>query len=207
MPTGSIPPSLHQTPRQTVARQTSRLTSKFASRPPLRRRTTGNNEFSPLALESTPWPAVARRPTTTSRRPTTLLSLQPPEVPPPVAHGSYSKASHTVLQHWLWRFLKKQTQTFAPLHKVFAKIKVDQPDSGTSAWTEIFFLHPVTGASIVHKLLASGLKTCLGFKDDSTAASTAYIVSVNDSASQLSHVQPMTVPDFYSLVTLMGLYL
>jgi hypothetical protein len=121
--------------------------------------------------------------------------------------SSYSKASHTVLQHWLWRFLKKQTQTFAPLHKVFAKIKVDQPDSGTSAWTEIFFLHPVTGASIVHKLLASGLKTCLGFKDDSTAASTAYIVSVNNSASQLSHVQPMTVPDFYSLVTLMGLYL
>ena len=41
-------------------------------------------------------------------------------------HSSYSKASHTVLQHWIWRFLKKQTQSFAPLHKVFfAKIKVD----------------------------------------------------------------------------------
>jgi hypothetical protein len=39
--------------------------------------------------------------------------------------SSYSKASHTVLQHWLWRFLKKQTEPFAPLHKVFAKIKVD----------------------------------------------------------------------------------
>jgi hypothetical protein len=52
--------------------------------------------------------------------------------------SSYSEASHTVLQHWLWRFLKKQTQAFAPLHKVFAKIKVDSPDSGTSAWTEIF---------------------------------------------------------------------
>ena len=121
--------------------------------------------------------------------------------------SSYSKASHIVLQHWLWRFLKKQTQAFSPLHKVFAKIKVDSPDSGTSVWTEIFLLCPITGASIAHKLLASGLKTCLGFKDDSTAASTAYIVSVNDSASQLSHVQPMTVPDFYSLVTLMGLYL
>jgi hypothetical protein len=112
-----------------------------------------------------------------------------------------------VLQHLLWRFLKKQTQAFAPLHKVFAKIKVDSPNSGTSAWTEIFLLYPVTGASIPHKLLARGLKTCLGFKDDSMASATAYIASVNISASQLSHVQPMTVQDVYSLVTLMGLYL
>jgi hypothetical protein len=112
-----------------------------------------------------------------------------------------------VLQHWLRRFLKKQTQAFAPLHKVFAKIKVDSPDSGTSAWTEIFLQYPVTGASIAHKLLARGLKTCLGFKDDSTAAATAYIASVNASASQLSHMQPMTVPAVYALVTLMGLYL
>jgi hypothetical protein len=99
--------------------------------------------------------------------------------------SSYSKASHTVLQHWLWRFLKKQTQVFAPLHKVFAKIKVDSPDSGTSVWTEIFLLYPVTSASIAHKLFARGLKTCLGFKDDSTAS--AYIASGNASASQLSH--------------------
>jgi hypothetical protein len=74
--------------------------------------------------------------------------------------SSYSKVSHTVLQHWLWKFLKKQTETFAPLHKVFAKIKVD---SGTSAWTEIFLLYPFTGASIAHNLLARGLKTCLDF--------------------------------------------
>ena len=47
---------------------------------------------------------------------------------------------------------------------------------------------------------------CLGFKDDSTASATAYIASVNGSASQLSHVQPMTVQDVYALVTLMGLY-
>jgi hypothetical protein len=39
--------------------------------------------------------------------------------------SSYSKASHTVLQHWLWRFLKKQTESFAPLHKVFSKIKIE----------------------------------------------------------------------------------
>jgi hypothetical protein len=30
--------------------------------------------------------------------------------------SSYSKSSHTVLQHWLGRFLKKQTKSFAPLH-------------------------------------------------------------------------------------------
>jgi hypothetical protein len=119
--------------------------------------------------------------------------------------SSYSKASHTVLQHWLWRFLKKQTESFAPLHKVFAKIKVDSPDSGTSAWTEIFLLYPVIGASIDHKLLARGLKTCLGFKNDSMASALDYITSVNASASQLSHVQPMTVQDVYALVTLMGL--
>ena len=39
------------------------------------------------------------------------------------------------------------------------------------------------------------------------AAVTDYIASVNASASQLSHVEPMTVPDVYALVTLMGLYL
>jgi hypothetical protein len=54
--------------------------------------------------------------------------------------SSYSKASHTALQHWLWRFFKKQTDSFAPLHQVFSKIKVASPDSGTSAWTEIFLL-------------------------------------------------------------------
>jgi hypothetical protein len=121
--------------------------------------------------------------------------------------SSYSKASHTVLQHWLWRFLKKQTESFAPLHKVFSKIKVDSSNSGTSAWTEIFLLYPVTSASIAHKLLARGLKTCLNFKNDSMASVLDYIASVNASASQLSHVQPMTVQDVYALVTLMGLYL
>jgi hypothetical protein len=121
--------------------------------------------------------------------------------------SSYSKASHTVLQHWLWRFLKKQTESFASLHKVFSKIKVDSSDSGTSAWTEIFLLYPVTGASIAHKLLARGLKTCLNFKNDSMVSALDYIASVNSSASQLSHVQPMTVQDVYALVTLMGLYL
>jgi hypothetical protein len=90
---------------------------------------------------------------------------------------------------------------------VFSKIKVDSPDSGTSAWTEIFLLYPVTGASIAHKLLARGLKTCLNFKNDSMASTLDYIASVNASASQLSHVQPMTVQDVYALVTLMGLYL
>jgi hypothetical protein len=93
--------------------------------------------------------------------------------------SSYSKASHTVLQHWLWRFLKKQTEPFAPLHKVFAKIKVDSPDSGTSAWTELFLVYPVTCASIAHKLLSRGLKTCLCFKNDSMASALDYVVAVN----------------------------
>jgi hypothetical protein len=39
------------------------------------------------------------------------------------------------------------------------------------------------------------------------ASALDYIASVNTSASQLSHVQPMTVQDVYTLVTLMGLYL
>jgi hypothetical protein len=90
---------------------------------------------------------------------------------------------------------------------VFAKIKVDSPDRSTSAWTEIFLLYPVTSVSIAQKLLARGLRTCLGFKDDSTTAATDYIASINASVSQLSHMHPMTVPDVYALVTLMGLYL
>jgi hypothetical protein len=104
--------------------------------------------------------------------------------------SSYSKASHTVLQHWLWRFLKKQTESFAPLHKVFSKIKVDSPDSGTSAWTEIFLLYPVTCASIPHKLLARGLKTCLNFKNDSMASALDYIDSVNASALNSATCSP-----------------
>jgi hypothetical protein len=47
----------------------------------------------------------------------------------------------------------------------------------------------------------------LGFKDDSTDAATDYITSINDSASQLSRMQPMTVQDVHANVTLMGLYL
>jgi hypothetical protein len=39
------------------------------------------------------------------------------------------------------------------------------------------------------------------------ASALDYIASVNASASQLRHVQPMTVQDVYALVTLMGLYL
>ena len=92
------------------------------------------------------------------------------------------------MKHWFWKFLKDKTKGFATLHKVFTQIKVDSPDSGTSAWTKIFLMYPVTGASIVHKLLASGLRTCLCFKDDSTAAATDYISSINTSASQLSHM-------------------
>ena len=64
-----------------------------------------------------------------------------------------------------------------------SKIKVDSSDSGTSAWTEIFLLYPITGASIAHKLLARGLKTCLNFKNDSMVSALDYIASVNASAS------------------------
>jgi hypothetical protein len=32
--------------------------------------------------------------------------------------SSYSKASEAVLQHWIWKLLKKKTEVFAPLHRV-----------------------------------------------------------------------------------------
>jgi hypothetical protein len=48
---------------------------------------------------------------------------------------------------------------------------------------------------------ARGLKTCLGFKGDSTAASTEYIAAINASASQLCPMHPMSVADVYALVT------
>jgi hypothetical protein len=121
--------------------------------------------------------------------------------------SSYSKASEAVLQHWFWKLLKKKTEAFAPLHRVFTKIKPGSSNCGTAAWTEIFLLYPLTGASIAHKLLARGLKTCLGFKDDSTAACTDYIASINTSVSQLGHMPHLSIPDVFALVTLMGLYL
>jgi hypothetical protein len=37
--------------------------------------------------------------------------------------SSYSKASHTVLQHWLWKFLKKQTDLSHPFTKCFQKLR------------------------------------------------------------------------------------
>ena len=70
-----------------------------------------------------------------------------------------------------------------------------------------YYLYPVTGASIAHKLLARGLQTCLNLKSDSPTSAAEYIAAVNTSASQLSHVEPMTVHDVYALVTLMGLHL
>jgi hypothetical protein len=124
-----------------------------------------------------------------------------------IIYAYHGKVSESVLHHWIWTILKNKTQLFAPLHKVFAKIKVDSTDCGTTTWTQIFLMHPVTSDSITHKLLASGLKTCLGFKDDSLVFTTDYIASINASASQLSYMIPMTVPDFCALVTLMGLYL
>ena len=49
------------------------------------------------------------------------------------------------------------------------------------------------------------------FKDDSTAAFTAYIAAVNESGSQLDNMPAIVaakpVPDIYALVTLMGLHL
>ena len=119
----------------------------------------------------------------------------------------YSKASEAVLQHWFWKLLKKKTKDFAPLHLVFTKIKPDSSNCGTTVWTENFLLYPLTGASIAHKLLARGLKTCLGFKDDSTATCTDYIASINTSVSQLGHMPHLSIQDVFALVTLMGLSL
>jgi hypothetical protein len=50
---------------------------------------------------------------------------------------------------------------------------------------------------------ARGLKTCLGFKGDSTAAYTEYIAAINASASQLCPVHPMSV----AVSTLLSLHL
>jgi hypothetical protein len=41
--------------------------------------------------------------------------------------SSYSKASHSVLQHWFWKLFKDKTKGFAPLHKVFAKSRSTRP--------------------------------------------------------------------------------
>ncbi len=78
---------------------------------------------------------------------------------------------------------------------------------GSDAWTEIFLLYPLTGASIAHKLLAHGLQKCLAFKDDSPAACTDYIALIKTSDSQLGHMKDMSVRDVFALVTLMGLYI
>jgi hypothetical protein len=75
--------------------------------------------------------------------------------------ASYSKASEAILQHWFWKLLKSKTQNFAPLHHVFVRVKSSSPNCGSEAWTEIFLLYPLTGASIAHKLLARGLQKCL----------------------------------------------
>jgi len=121
--------------------------------------------------------------------------------------ASYSKASEAVLQHWFWKLLKSKTQNFAPLHHVFVRVRPGSLNCGSDAWTEIFLLYPLTGASIAHKLLARGLQKCLAFKDDSPAACTEYIDLINTSVSQLGHMKDMSVRDVFALVTLMGLYI
>ena len=95
----------------------------------------------------------------------------------------------------------------AHLHKVFTNITCNTPQCGTAAWTAIFLHYPLAGAVLAHKLLARGLKACLKFKDDSSAAGCAHIESVNTSVSQLSNLPHLSVPDVFALVSLMGLYL
>ena len=121
--------------------------------------------------------------------------------------ASYSKASEAILQHWFWKLLKSKTQNFAPLHHVFVRVKSGSPNCGSEAWTEIFLLYPLTGASIAHKLLARGLQKCLLLTDDSPEACSDDITRINTSVSQLSHLQDMSVRDVFALVILMGLYL
>jgi hypothetical protein len=121
--------------------------------------------------------------------------------------ASYSKASEVVLQNWFWKLLKSKTQNFAPLHHVFVRVLPGSLKYDSDAWTEIFLLYPLTGASIAHKLLAHGLQKCLAFKDDSPAACTEYIALINTSVSQLGHMKDMSVCDVFALVTLIGLYI
>ena len=80
------------------------------------------------------------------------------------------------------------------LHQVFVRVRPCSLNCGTTAWEEIFILYPLTGASIANKLLTRGLKMCLGFKDDSTAACTDYIASINTSVSQLGHMPNLSIP-------------
>jgi hypothetical protein len=120
--------------------------------------------------------------------------------------ASYSKASEAVLQHWFWKLLKSKTQNFAPLHHVFVRVRPGSLNCGSSAWTEIFLLYPLTGASIAHKLLARGLQQCLMLTDDSTEACTEAIDRINTTVSQLGHMNDMSVHDVFALVILMGLY-
>jgi hypothetical protein len=121
--------------------------------------------------------------------------------------ASYSKASEAILQHWFWKLLKSKTQNFAPLHHVFVRVKSGSPNCGSEAWTEIFLLYPLTGASIAHKLLARGLQKCLLLTGDSPEACSDDITRINTSVSQLSHMNDMSVRDVFALVILMGLYL
>jgi hypothetical protein len=36
------------------------------------------------------------------------------------------------MKHWFWKFLRDKTSNFAPLDKVFTKIRVDTPNCGTA---------------------------------------------------------------------------
>jgi hypothetical protein len=112
-----------------------------------------------------------------------------------------------VLQHWLWEFLRDTTVHVGPLHTVFTKIEGTTPKCRTDSWTQIFTHYLVAGTVITHRLLARGLKQCLGFKDGSTTAFTAYITVIKQSASQLRKVKPMAILNVYALVTLKGIHL
>ena len=103
---------------------------------------------------------------------------------------------------WFWKLLKSKTQNFAPLHHVFVRVRPGSLNCCSDAWTEIFLLYPLTGASIAHKLLVHCLQKCLAFKDDSPAVCTEYIALINTSVSQLGHMKDMSVRDVFALVTL-----
>jgi hypothetical protein len=120
---------------------------------------------------------------------------------------SYVFGAEAIIKHWLWKTLKNATQSFGPLLKVFADDYAANPACGTNAWEQIFTAFPCAGTAITHQLSVSGFQQCISLEDDSTAGFTQYMSRLNESLSQLSTVQPMTISEIYALDALMGLHL
>jgi hypothetical protein len=111
--------------------------------------------------------------------------------------SGYSKPSESILQHWLWKFLKDRTCQFAlsHLHQVFPNIPSNTPQCGTAAWTQILYTPSTIKTLLLNARTFGVLTACPRRLRPSQPCSTATPwPPCKSSSMQVARIMRMTAP-------------